>query len=127
MNSGEEHPLISSGLPEWLLDVPIGTTESTLISFTEDGKAISAEILRSALYADVGTTLGALAMPPDLAQAVAEFTENPGWRRLAPEPTWVKRMSEDGWELTIGDYTEVLSRAALEAKLAEVPDDNVGQ
>jgi|GEM_PF-7008156 len=124
MDSPEQHPLISAGLPEWLVDVPMDVAEPTLVPIA-DGKAISAERLMSALNSDVGTTLGTMSMAPELAQAISEFTENPGWKHLAPEPTWIERTDDDSWQVTIGQHTETLSRADIEAKLIDSLGDTL--
>ncbi len=99
-------------------------TEPTLVVLT-DGKAISTELLSSALQADIGTALGSICIASELAQAVAEFTENPAWKNLPSEPTWAKRIGDDEWEITVGDHREVLRRADIEARLIDALGDTL--
>ncbi|HEY4964451.1 MAG TPA: hypothetical protein VIH90_07210 [Candidatus Saccharimonadales bacterium] len=127
MIPGERHPLVSAGLPEWLVDVPMEVAEPTLVPIGDEGKSISAGSLMSALQVDVGTTLGTMSMAPELAQAISEFTENPAWQHFAPEPTRIERTGEDEWTIKIGDHREVLGRADIESKLIEALGDTLAE
>ncbi len=114
-----EHPLLGQRLPDWLGSVPIDAIKPKLIPVSE-GKTIPSGVLISALTAEVGTTIGSISIIPELAEAFAQFTENPAWKNLPTEPTSVKRVDEETWEVHVGDFRGIFGRQDLEQRLKEV-------
>lgn len=110
-------------LPEWLAQLPMDVPKRTLVPMGESGVHIPAEVLRGALDIEVGSGIGALAIAPELAQRVAEFTENPHWKNLALEPTMVTRKSDDTWEATVGETTITFGRESIIAALERARED----
>lgn len=113
-----KHPLFDAGLPDWLADVPIYAPKPTNVTFAE-GKVVPSNILISALTGEVGAAHGSLAIAPELAQLFSQFTEKPAWMNLPAEPTWVTRVSEDAFEVSVGDFKGTFNRAEIEKRLTE--------
>ncbi len=120
----ERHPLLDSGLPEWLAAVPIEVSKATPVE-VGGGKTIAASLLIDALQKEVGVTLGSMSIAPELAARIAEMTENPDWRNLPSEPTWIERQDVDRWEVRVGEVRVTLDRSAIEEKLVTAFRDSL--
>jgi len=106
-------------LPEWLASIPLDAPPQIPVPIGDNGRYVPAELLTKALAVDIGQGIGAISMPPELAQRAAELSENPNWKNLAPAPTLVFRNAENGWEIRVGDFTEVLTREDIISALGK--------
>jgi hypothetical protein len=96
--------------PDWLANLVVDISEHTPVEIGNEGKAIPGHVLMGALYAPVDSGAGAMSVPPEMAQLLAELAEKPGWKRFAPESCLAWRKGDNEWEITIGDSTTIMSR-----------------
>ena len=108
----EQHPIVKHGLPDWLLDVPMQADKPVLVPLG-DGKSVSLKLLIESLQVEVGTTVGSMAIAPELRELFAEWTENPAWKNLPTEPASVERIVEQAWQVRVGDFSRTFSRDEL--------------
>ncbi len=116
-----EHRLLRQGLPDWLADVPMDAQKPIWIPVGQD-KSVPLTTLMSGLQIEVGSSVGRMAIAPELAKLFSEFTEKPGWENLPTEPTWVQRVEENEWEVRVGDYSGRFSREELVQRIKETLD-----
>lgn len=113
------HPATQGRLPEWLAKVPLDARRPTLIPMGEKGKSVPLSLLTTSLTSPVGATHGSMAIDARLGQLFVQFTENPSWKNLPPEPTFVTRTESDLWEITVGDFSSTCTREELETRIKQ--------
>lgn len=102
-----------NNVPDWLNAVPMELPPQLQVPIGEDEVTISAEHLLSALDIGVNYSVLSFSAPPELAQLMAEATENPHWKNLPAEPTSVTRTAEDAWDISVGEAKVVLNKEGI--------------
>lgn len=106
-------------VPEWLSVVPMDLPPQLQVPIGEGDKTISASHLLGALNIEVDTSIGSFSIAPELAQLIAESTENSAWRNLPTEPTVVTRTAEDSWGVRVGEVTVELGKEGIVDAIAK--------
>lgn len=85
------------------------------ISILSKGVGVPTDLLGRALDLEVGSTIGRMSIASrELAQQLAELTEDPRFKDMPILPMFVKRSTENSWEIQVGKRTYEADRGTIE-------------